>query len=716
MKKLLITLLLIGALLPAASKTDQFNLSYWLIKNHQNISTSASPTFAGLTLSGLTASTVVYSNASKALTSLANGAGYLLNDGSGGLSWAAVSLAGYLKADRSVALTGVTGPAALIIDADEKFATVVNAAGFLTNDGSGAMTYTATVPATSGGTGQSSYAVGDMLYASGAGALSKLAAVATGQVLTSAGTTTAPAWSASPTLTGNLAASNLTASETLGAELITFDGSAGTGTNFTWDAGFTWGSGKFTHNAGSGVVALTTVWIPTAGTKYKVIITSTDAGTGDLTPAMGGITQPNITTSTTTTFYIKGSATALTLTPTNTNWTGTITGISIMAVTNSELTGSSLTINGGQTLLPIGMATYPTIASTVNTDLGFNLTNTQGQFIVDGALIGNFSSTGMQMTNTNQSYTIGGGSSIVGLASDGGYAKIYSANNILRLGIAGSPTGDQTLQSTASTGTNQNGSVLTIQGGQSTGTGTEGTIIFQTSGSAVASGSSANTYATRTTIGTYGINTPQALLINMTADAVLQVGMVAMVDAGTDERFDVNGVNNESPIGIVTGNGPTAQGTAYGLATAGIAYVAPAEDVVSVTRGYVAFQDASDAGYVDFGANVSASRHDYEIGHPIISEAAIAFDGAADVDPTANTIVLDSTPTWVVGDPVIFWDSGDTQPEGMVTGNVYWIKTIATATVTLSATRGGATLDITADGSGTTMYLMRLPKCMIHWN
>jgi hypothetical protein len=35
----------------------------------------------------------------------ANSAGYLLNDGSGGLSWAAVSLSGYLKADGSVALT-----------------------------------------------------------------------------------------------------------------------------------------------------------------------------------------------------------------------------------------------------------------------------------------------------------------------------------------------------------------------------------------------------------------------------------------------------------------------------------------------------------------------------------------------------------------------------------------------------------------------------------
>jgi hypothetical protein len=45
-----------------------------------------------------------------------------------------------------------------------------------------------------GGTGLASYTVGDILYASGATTLSKLAAVASGSVLASQGTTTAPAW------------------------------------------------------------------------------------------------------------------------------------------------------------------------------------------------------------------------------------------------------------------------------------------------------------------------------------------------------------------------------------------------------------------------------------------------------------------------------------------------------------------------------------------
>ena len=59
---------------------------------------------------------------------------------------------------------------------------------------SGAVTVAGTLVAANGGTGQSSYAVGDILYASAATTLAKLAAVATGNVLISGGVTTAPSW------------------------------------------------------------------------------------------------------------------------------------------------------------------------------------------------------------------------------------------------------------------------------------------------------------------------------------------------------------------------------------------------------------------------------------------------------------------------------------------------------------------------------------------
>lgn len=55
-------------------------------------------------------------------------------------------------------------------------------------------TFNVAIPATSGGTGQSSYAVGDIVYASTTTALSKLADVATGNALLSGGVGVAPAY------------------------------------------------------------------------------------------------------------------------------------------------------------------------------------------------------------------------------------------------------------------------------------------------------------------------------------------------------------------------------------------------------------------------------------------------------------------------------------------------------------------------------------------
>lgn len=68
------------------------------------------------------------------------------------------------------------------------------------------------IAANKGGTGQTSYTVGDLLYASATTTLSKLAAVATGQVLVSAGTGTAPAWSATPSVSSLSSAGGISAS------------------------------------------------------------------------------------------------------------------------------------------------------------------------------------------------------------------------------------------------------------------------------------------------------------------------------------------------------------------------------------------------------------------------------------------------------------------------------------------------------------------------
>lgn len=59
---------------------------------------------------------------------------------------------------------------------------------------SGTITLAGTLVAANGGTGQSSYTIGDILYASTSTALSKLSGVATGNALISGGVGTAPSW------------------------------------------------------------------------------------------------------------------------------------------------------------------------------------------------------------------------------------------------------------------------------------------------------------------------------------------------------------------------------------------------------------------------------------------------------------------------------------------------------------------------------------------
>src|SRR5512139_2827293 len=62
------------------------------------------------------------------------------------------------------------------------------------NEWNAAHTLTGAVSVAQGGVGLTSYTVGDILYASGAAALSALADVATGNALISGGLTTAPSW------------------------------------------------------------------------------------------------------------------------------------------------------------------------------------------------------------------------------------------------------------------------------------------------------------------------------------------------------------------------------------------------------------------------------------------------------------------------------------------------------------------------------------------
>lgn len=112
-----------------------------------------------------------------------------------------------------------------------------------------------TIAVNKGGTGLTSYAVGDLIYASGATTLSKLTAVATGKVLISGGTAAAPSWDKVGLTThvdGILAVSNGgTGASSLSANGILI----GNGTNAI--------SSSTTSTAGQFLVAADTTYAPT---------------------------------------------------------------------------------------------------------------------------------------------------------------------------------------------------------------------------------------------------------------------------------------------------------------------------------------------------------------------------------------------------------------------------------------------------------------------
>ncbi len=80
-----------------------------------------------------------------------------------------------------------------------------------------------------GGTGFSTYTIGDMLYADTASTLAKLVSPVTGQVITSGGAGVAPAWSASPTLTTSLTTPLFIGGTAVGSTL-TFKSTSAVGT------------------------------------------------------------------------------------------------------------------------------------------------------------------------------------------------------------------------------------------------------------------------------------------------------------------------------------------------------------------------------------------------------------------------------------------------------------------------------------------------------
>lgn len=182
----------------------------------------------------------------------------------------------------------VSGQTGVVVPVGASVALRINAAG---TDVAPALTYQASMTlgtalaATSGGTGQSSYAVGDLLYADTTTTLAKLTVGAANAVLTSSGTV--PQWSATlPVASGGTGAATLAANNVLlgnGTSAVQ-EVAPGTAGNVLRSNGTTWTSSALSSatDTAEGLVELATTAEVQTGTDTTRVITPAGLRNGAL--------------------------------------------------------------------------------------------------------------------------------------------------------------------------------------------------------------------------------------------------------------------------------------------------------------------------------------------------------------------------------------------------------------------------------------------------
>jgi hypothetical protein len=444
----------------------------------------------------VTTGDLLYGSAANTWSKLAKGAAYqsLVMDGAGtNVQWNAVNLSSSAAVTGTLGATfGGTGQTTYAVG-DIIYSGVTDTLSklsgntsttkqFLSQTGTGSASQapswaslnasdiqSGTLGAVLGGTGQSSYAVGDLLYADTTTSLAKLSDVATGNVLLSGGVSTAPAW-------GKVALASAV-SGTLG---ITNGGTGQTTANAAFNAlapSQTSNSGKYlttdgsntswaTIAAGTTFSAGTTGFTPNTATSGTVTLAGTlnvaNGGTGSTTAQTAINTLAGATTSG---YYLRGNGTNVVMAaivagdvPTlNQNTTGTAGNVTgTVAITNggtgatsaaaalsalgaypannpsgyTNNTGTVTSITGGTYLTGGTITTSGTLAvdaTTTNTASKVVARDASGNFSA-GTITANLSGSATTFTSTTQNSQFN--SVGVGTAASGTAGEIRATNNV----------------------------------------------------------------------------------------------------------------------------------------------------------------------------------------------------------------------------------------------------------------------------------------------